>query len=160
MKKKIKLSQLSKEFPSQEFTRFNTVQKDDSKTNQISSNIKFHSKFYLQNMGTKVNRQQIKESEIPISVLYNETINHYKLTEKRKNGDPKPIVFTLKEEQNTTNHIIRFEILGEDSVFSLKHKEENIKSDSLKDEVDKLFFGSRTKTSISEVSSNPSPTNM
>ena len=86
-----------------------TTNKDD--VNQIS-NIKFAGATYLSHMSTKINRQAVRASAIPLNVLYNDTINKVKKEEKEMYRNPKPLTFTITENPKNKQKTIRFEILG------------------------------------------------
>lgn len=48
-----------------------------------------------------MNRQFIRESNIPIQILYNETINKIKKQEKEEYLEPKPLTFSIKKEADS-----------------------------------------------------------
>jgi len=62
-------------------------------------------------MNTKFQYQKIKESSIPLYVLYNDSINKLKQEERDEMKDPKPLAFSIKTTK-TKVKTIRFEILG------------------------------------------------
>lgn len=65
--------------------------------NNHLSNIKFAGQTYLSNMATKINRQVVIESPIPLNILYNDTVNKVKREEKDLYRSPKALTFTIKE---------------------------------------------------------------
>jgi hypothetical protein len=76
--------------------------------------VKFDDKEKLEEMQTKFQYLIVKESPIPLHVLYNDSINKLKLDEKEGNKEPKPLTFSIKN-PNSKNKTIRFEILGENA---------------------------------------------
>jgi hypothetical protein len=63
-------------------------------------------------METKMNRRVVKESVIPLQVLYNDTVDRIKFSEKIECKDPRPVVFSAKKDPKTKKQVIRFELLG------------------------------------------------
>ena len=64
-------------------------------------------------MATKFQYSKVKESSIPLNVLYNDTINKLKGDERRDNREPKALAFCLRNMDKGKS--IRFEILGENT---------------------------------------------
>lgn len=59
----------------------------------------------------------VKESKIPIKVLYNDTINRMKEEEREQNKEPRPLTFCIRNNNQNGSKgrgkTIRFEIVGE-----------------------------------------------
>ena len=64
---------------------------------------------------SSMNRQKIRQSEIPIEVLFNDTLNDFKEEEAEYQRMPKPIIFNLNATQNESS--VRYEIDGLNEVL-------------------------------------------
>jgi hypothetical protein len=63
-------------------------------------------------METKVDKLKVKESSIPLHILYNDTINKMKAEELTDCKEPRALVFSIKENPKNKDKQIRFEVLG------------------------------------------------